>query len=164
MNLDMSEEITKLDGYDRRLLRLLTRDGRQSIAKLAEGIALSANATAERLRRLQRSGTITGIHARLSPTALGQTLTCFVEVKLDRVSEDVFAAFAAAAKASDEIEECYLTAGGFDYLLKTRHRDMAAFRDFLTGTLLTLPGVRETHTFTVMEAVKEGLGPQVPDI
>lgn len=150
-----------MDNYDRRILRLLTEDGRMSIARLSEAIALSPNATSERLRRLQRNGTIAGIHARLSPAALGQTLTCFVEVKLERIAEDVFEAFAKAARVSDEIEECYLTAGGFDYLLKTRHRDMEAFRTFLTGTLLRLPGVRETHTFTVMEAVKEGMGPKV---
>ena len=104
---------------------------------------------------------IAGFHARLSPAALGLKLTCFVEVKLDRVAEDVFDAFAKAARASEDIEECYLTAGGFDYLLKTRHRDMEGFRAFLTSNLLRLPGVRETHTFTVMEAVKEGAGPHI---
>ncbi len=132
-----------------------------SIAKLSEAISLSANATAERLRRLQRDGIISGFHARLSAEALGQTLTCFVEIKLDRVNEDVFAAFAKAVRESSEIEDCYLTAGGFDYLLKTRHRDMEQFRAFLTSTLLRLPGVRETQTFTVMEAVKEGTGSTV---
>ena len=157
----MTEFFTTLDDYDRKILRLLTKDGRMSITKLSEEISLSANATSERLRRLQRDGIITGFHARISPQAMGQKLTCFVEVKLDRVAEDVFDAFAKAAKASDEIEECYLTAGGFDYLLKTRHRDMDDFRRFLTRTLLRLPGIRETHTFTVMEAIKEGAGSNV---
>lgn len=157
----MAETSPKLDQYDQRILRHLTEDGRMSITQLAEAIALSPNATSERMRRLQRDGVIAGFHARLSPAALGLGLTCFVEVKLDRVADDVFDAFATAARASDEIEECYLTAGGFDYLLKTRHRDMEAFRAFLTGTLLRLPGVRETHTFTVMEAVKEGTGPHI---
>lgn len=154
----MTDVFTSLDRHDRRILELLIRDGRLSIAKLSDAIALSPNATAERLRRLVRDGIISGFHARLSPVATGQTLTCFVEVKLDRVDEDIFDAFSKAARASVEIEECYLTAGGFDYLLKTRHKDMDAFRGFLTGTLLRLPGVRETHTFTVMEAVKEGIG------
>ena len=152
---------TKLDQYDHKILRLLLADGRISITKLAETISLSPNATAERLRRLQRDEVMLGVHARLNPIALGQTLTCFVEVKLDRVSEDIFSAFAKAARASDEIEECYLTAGGFDYLLKTRHSDMEGFRKFLTRTLLGLPGVRETQTFTVMEAIKEGGGPNL---
>jgi len=153
----MTTENPKLDRYDRSILQNLQQDGRMSISKLAETIALSPNATAERLRRLQREGVIAGFHARVSPEMLGQTLTCFVEVKLDRVGTDVFEAFAQAARASPEIEECYLVAGGFDYLLKTRHSDMPAFRNFLTSTLLLLPGVRETHTFTVMEAVKEAM-------
>lgn len=132
-----------------------------SLTRLSEEISLSANATSERLRRLQKEGFIEGFHAKLSPEALGLTLTCFVEVKLERVSEDVFDAFSNAARLSDEIEECYLTAGGFDYLLKTRHANMNAFREFLTGRLLRLPGVRETRTFTVMESVKESFGPTI---
>ena len=157
----MAEKNTSLDHYDLKILRLLNRDGRMSVTHLSEEIALSANATSERLRRLQRDGYIEGFHAKLSAEALGQTLTCFVEVKLERVSKDVFDAFSRAARLSDEIEECYLTAGGFDYLLKTRHASMQAFREFLTGRLLRLPGVRETRTFTVMEAVKESFGPKV---
>lgn len=158
----MTDETADLDRYDRHILREMRRDGRITIAALAERIALSPNATAERLRRLRRDGVIAGVHARLSAVALGRGLTCFVEVRLDRVSPEVFDAFAAAARASDEIEDCHMVAGGFDYLLKTRHADMAAFRAFLTGTLLALPGVRETHTFTVMEEVKDGLGPAAP--
>jgi Lrp/AsnC family leucine-responsive transcriptional regulator len=47
-----------------------------------------------------------------------------------------------------------MVAGGFDYLLKTRVRDMAAYRDFLGKVLLALPGIRETRTYAVMEEVK----------
>lgn len=48
-----------------------------------------------------------------------------------------------------------MVAGGFDYLIKTRVADMAAYRDFLGNVLLALPGVRETHTYAVMEEVKQ---------
>ena len=152
---------TALDRHDRAILRHLQRDGRMSIAALAEAIALSPNATGERLRRLVRDGVVTGFHAWLSPTALDRAMLCFIEVKLERTAPDVFDAFAAAARETDAIEECHMVAGGFDYLLKTRHRDMAAYRAFLADTLLSLPGIRETHTFTVMEEVKTGRGPVV---
>lgn len=125
---------------------------------LADQIGLSANATAERIRRLQRDGVIEGFHARLSAKALGRDLLAFVEVKLDRTSADVFEAFAEAIRQAEDVEECHMVAGGFDYLLKTRHRDMAAYRAFLSETLLTLPGVRETHTYAVMEEVRSGAG------
>jgi Lrp/AsnC family transcriptional regulator, leucine-responsive regulatory protein len=53
-----------------------------------------------------------------------------------------------------EILECHLVAGGFDYLLKTRVANMAAYRAFIGSVIWTLPGVRETRTYAVMEEVK----------
>ena len=85
---------------------------------------------------------------------LGRGLLVFVEVKLDRTTPDVFATFAEAARKSPEVLECHMVAGGFDYLVKTRVADMPAFRAFLSETLLALPGVRETHTYAVMEEIK----------
>lgn len=147
------------DRADRALIAHLLRDGRLPVTALAERIGLSPNATAERLRRLRRDGVITGFHARLSPEALGRGLLAFVEVKLERTDPEAFEAFAAAVRAAPDIEECHMVAGGFDYLLKTRHRDMAAYRAFLSDTLLRLPGVRETHTYPVMEEVRADPGP-----
>ena len=146
----------ELDRNDRRILEILQTDGRISITALSEAIGLSANATAERMRRLRRDGVITGYRATLDATALGRGLTAFVEVRLDRTSSEVFDDFARVIRRMDGVEECHMVAGGFDYLLKTRHRDMAAYRAFLSDTLIELPGVRETRTYTVMEAVLEG--------
>lgn len=148
--------MSDIDRLDRRLLSILQEDGRIPVTALAERIGLSPNATAERMRRLQRDGVITGFRATLSAEALGRGLLAFVEVKLDRTASDVFDAFAAAIRKAPDVEECHMVAGGFDYLLKTRHRDMAAYRAFLSDTLLTLPGVRETHTYAVMEEVPVG--------
>jgi Lrp/AsnC family leucine-responsive transcriptional regulator len=47
-----------------------------------------------------------------------------------------------------------MVAGGFDYLIKTRVADMAAYRELVGSVVWTLPGVRETHTYAVMEEVK----------
>ncbi len=145
-----------IDRHDRTILSILQRDGRIAVTALAEKVGLSPNATAERMRRLQRDGVITGFRAVLDPAALGRGLTAFVEVRLDRTSPEVFDAFAQVIRGMAGVEECHMVAGGFDYLLKTRHRDMAAYRAFLSETLVVLPGVRETRTYAVMEAVVEG--------
>jgi Lrp/AsnC family leucine-responsive transcriptional regulator len=47
-----------------------------------------------------------------------------------------------------------MVAGGFDYLVKARVKGMEAYRSFLSDVILSLPGVRETHTYPVMEEVK----------
>ena len=90
----------------------------------------------------------------LNPATLDRALLIFVEVTLDRTSSGAFEQFAAAVRRSPEIMECHMVAGGFDYLIKVRVRDVAAYRTFLGETLVSLPGIRQTHTYTVMEEVK----------
>ena len=143
-----------MDAIDRRILRELQADGRISNLKLAEAVHLSPTAVLERVRRLTREGVILGYQARLNPVHLGAGLLVFVEILLDRTVTDVLETFKAAVQARPEILECHLVAGGFDYLVKTRVADMAAYREFLGSTLWSLPGVRETRTYAVMEEIK----------
>lgn len=146
--------MSNADAKDRRILHELQSNGRLSNLELAERVHLSPTATAERVKRLTREGYILGYTARLSPEKLERGMIVFVEVKLERTSDDVFAAFATAAKSNRDIMECHMVAGGFDYLIKARVRDMAAYRAFLSDALLSLPGIRETHTYAVMEEIK----------
>ena len=142
------------DTIDARLLRLLQQDGRISNLKLAEAVHLSPTAVLERVKRLTRDGVILGYEARLDPAKLGAGMLVFVEILLDRTVLDVMASFKAAVQVRREILECHLVAGGFDYLLKVRVADMAAYREFLGQVMWSLPGVRETRTYAVMEEVK----------
>ena len=144
-----------LDKIDRRILALLQADGRLSNLKLAEAVHLSPTAVLERVRRLTREGFILGYEARLDPVKLDAGLMVFVEVLLDRTVQDVMDTFRAAVQVRPEILECHLVAGGFDYLLKTRVADMAAYREFIGSVIWALPGVRETRTYVVMEEVKQ---------
>ena len=143
-----------LDRIDRRILHLLQTDGRLSNLKLAETVGLSPTAVLARTQRLTREGYILGYEARLNPLKLGRGMLVFVEVLLDRTTPNVFEQFKAAVQVRDEIMECHMVAGGFDYLLKTRVADMAAYREFAGTVLWQLPGVRETRTYAVMEEVK----------
>jgi Lrp/AsnC family leucine-responsive transcriptional regulator len=143
-----------IDRLDRKILRVLQDDGRISNLKLAEAVHLSPTAVLERVKRLTREGYILGYEARLNPVKLGAGLMVFVEVMLDRTVIDVMETFRAAVQVKPEILECHLVAGGFDYLLKTRVADMAAYRELLASVIWVLPGVRETRTYTVMEEVK----------
>jgi len=146
----MNDEI---DRIDRRLLALLQRDGRATVAELAARIGLSPSAASERLRRLQAQGFITGWGARLDAARIGLGLLVFVEISLDHTTPDAFDRFAIAVKRVPEVLECHMVAGGFDYLVKARVRDMAAYRRFLGDVLLSLPGVKASHTYAVIEEV-----------
>ena len=150
----MSESPGDIDRIDQRILSALQADGRLSNLKLAETVALSPTAVLARVQRLTREGYILGYEARLNPLKLGRGMMVFVEVLLDRTTPNVFEQFRAAVQAQEAILECHMVAGGFDYLLKTRMADMAAYREFAGTVLWQLPGVRETRTYPVMEEVK----------
>lgn len=146
--------MTDVDRIDRKILKFLQEDGRISTVDLAEKVGLSPTSTSDRVKRLQREGYIAGFGARLDPHRLGLELLVFVEVSLDKTTPDVFEKFAESVKRAPEVLECHMVAGGFDYLVKTRVADMAAYRHFLGEILLALPGVKETRTYAVMEEVK----------
>ena len=143
-----------LDETDRRVLRVLQLDGRISNLDLAERCNLSPSACSDRVRRLREHGFITGYAAIVDPAKVGRALLIFVEVVLDRTTKDAFDEFAAAARRAPDILECHMVAGGFDYLIKARVRDMNAYRTFLGDVLVDMPGVRETRTYAVLEEVK----------
>jgi Lrp/AsnC family transcriptional regulator, leucine-responsive regulatory protein len=146
-----------LDAIDRRILQVLQKDGRISNVDLAEKIHLSPTPCLERVRRLERDGFIDGYVAVLNPDRLEAGLLAFVQISLDRTTRDVFERFAKAANADPASVECHMVAGGFDYLLKVRVADMEAYRRFLGANLSGLPGVRETHTYMVIEQVKRSM-------
>ena len=143
-----------IDKIDCKILRVLQKDGRISNLKLAEEVHLSPTAVLERVKRLTRDQFILGYEAKLNPAKLGAGLLVFVEILLDRTVHDVMDNFKAAVQVRPEILECHLVAGGLDYLLKTRVADMTAYREFIGSVIWTLPGVRETRTYAVMEEVK----------
>ncbi|WP_050461650.1 Lrp/AsnC ligand binding domain-containing protein [Herbaspirillum autotrophicum] len=143
-----------LDKISKKILGELQIDGRISNVDLAARVNLSPAACLERVRKLQEAGYILGYVAQLNPELLDVSLMVFIEVVLDRTTPDVFEAFKKSVQSIPEIMECHMVAGGFDYLVKSRVKDMNAYREFLGKSLLQLKGVRETHTYAVMEEVK----------
>jgi Lrp/AsnC family leucine-responsive transcriptional regulator len=152
-----------LDRIDRRLLARLQLDGRTSVSQLAREVNLTVTPTLERVRRLEAGGYIEGYFARLNPGKLGLGLLAYVEVSLDRTTPDAFDRFKQVALAHDEVMECHMVAGGFDYLLKIRVTDMESYRRFLGDRLAAVRGVQQTHTYFVMEEVKSTQKIAVPE-
>jgi Lrp/AsnC family leucine-responsive transcriptional regulator len=151
----MSTKGRILDRIDKAILRELQRDGRIANVELAKRVGLSATPCLERVKRLEKEGYILGYQAKLNPQKLGYGLLVFVEITLEKTSPLVFNEFKQAVKDLHEVLECHLVSGDFDYLVKARVENMAAYRTLLGETLLTLPGVSESRTYVVMEEVKE---------
>lgn len=146
----------KFDRIDKNILNELQRNGRLSNVELSKRVGLSPTPCLERVKRLEHENVITGYSANLNPKHLDATLLVFVEISLSRTGPDVFDEFSKAVMQLPVIQECHLVSGSFDFLLKTRVRDMQAYRNLLGDTLLTLPSVSDSRTYVVMEEVKSG--------
>ncbi|MCB1938247.1 MAG: winged helix-turn-helix transcriptional regulator [Rhodocyclaceae bacterium] len=146
-----------LDRVDRRILDLLQKNGRMPITELADKVGLSSTPCTERVRRMEREGVITGYHARVDPAALGRPLLVFVELKLSAKSGEVFEKVRREMLLVDEVMECHLVSGDFDYLVKARIAAMGDYRRLLGNILLKLPAAAESRSYVVMEEVKETL-------
>lgn len=144
-----------LDRTDKKILQELQMDGRITNVELARRVGLTPSPCLERVRRLERLGVIAGYQARLNPDRIGNSLQVFVEITLNRESPDLFEKFNQAVKLVEEIEACYLVSGNFDYLLKARVPSMAHYQKLMSKTLLRLPGISDSRTYVVMDAVKE---------
>ncbi len=159
----MAEMLSDLDVFDRKILDILTVEGRVSVTELARRIGLSKSPTQARLKRLEDQGVIRGYRALYDPIRLGRDHVAFVEVKLSDTREAALAAFNTSVLRVPEIEQCHLIAGAFDYLLKVRTAGMTGYRAVLAEKISTLPHVASTSTYVAMQAVKEeGLSPLSP--
>ncbi len=147
--------MSKLDAIDLKILDEIQKDGRISIVELARRVNLTKTPCAERLKRLEKSGAIIGYHTRLNPEALDIAHVTFVEVQLKSTTADALADFNRAVLKAKEIQACHMVAGGFDYLLKVRTSDIKGYRETLGLVISRLPHVQQTHTYVVMEEVKD---------
>ncbi len=136
--------------------RYLAVEGRLSATALAGRIGLSKTPTQARLKRLQERGVILGFRVVVNHALLERDHVAFAEVKLTDTREAALSAFNEAVAKVREIESCHMIAGAFDYLLKVRTRDIAAYRRVLGERISTLPHVASTSTYVAMQTVKDG--------
>ena len=147
--------MTELDRIDRKILDLLQRQGRMSMTELGEQIGLATSPCAERVKRMERQGVITGYHARIDPKLVEKPLLVFVEITLTTKSGEVFDKVRNQIANMPEVLECHLVSGSFDYLVKARLSAMTQYRDLLSNILNQIPVPSQSHSYVVMEEVKE---------
>lgn len=146
---------SQLDSYDIKIIDILSNNGRLPVTELAKRIGLSTSPCQARLRRLRDDGYIMGFRAILNAEKLGQEHIAFTEVKLSDTRESALNKFNDAIGSIPEIEQCHMIAGSFDYLLKVRTSDIAAYRQVLGETISALPFVASTSTYVSMQSIKD---------
>ena len=145
-------EAFKLDRLDLRILAHLQRNGRVTNVDLADAVGLSPSPCLIRVKRLEKAGYIAGYGAHLRLEKLGDTMTVFTEVTLaDHHREDFFR-FEAAIRDVDEILECHLVSGGYDYLLRFLTRGVNHYQKVIEGLLERNIGIEKYFSYIVIKS------------
>lgn len=142
-----------MDAVDTRIVDLLQTDARLTQAQIARTVGLSQPSVAERIRKLEEQGVITGYAAKVDPRKLGKDITAFIGVGIEHPR--YFEAFAKKVLGMEEVLECHRVAGEDSYLLKVRTEDTGSLDRLLVKQLRMLPGVTRTYTTIVLCSVKE---------
>jgi DNA-binding Lrp family transcriptional regulator len=141
----------KLDRIDLKILANLQRSGRISNVELSEAVCLSPSPCLTRVKRLETAGYITGYGAHVNLNKLGEFLTIFTEVTLAEHRRGDFSRFEAKIARVDEILECHMVSGGYDYLLKFVARGVSHYQELIEGMLEGDYGIEKYFSYVVIK-------------
>jgi Lrp/AsnC family leucine-responsive transcriptional regulator len=135
-------------------LDFLQRDARATQLEMAAAVGLSQPAVAERMRKLEQDGIITGYAARVDAKRLGKDITAFIGVRIEHPRYN--AGFAKKIMTVPDVLECHRITGPDSYLLKVVTEDTESLDLLISDNLRHIPGVTRTLTTVVTKCIKEG--------
>ncbi len=141
----------KLDRIDIRILHELQKNGRITNVELAELVHLSPSPCLMRVKKLQKSGYITGYSAQIDIAKLGSTLTVFTEVTLKNHRQNDFSRFQQTIEKIEEAIECHLISGGYDYLVKFVTAGISDYQAIMERLIDAEVGIDKYFSFVVIK-------------
>lgn len=142
-----------MDEIDWKILELLSSRGRTSWTELASVLGLSGPAAAERVRRLEERGVITGYTAMVDPSAVGYELLAFIDIGLDQPENRE--AFRSWARSCPSVQECHGVAGDYDFRIKVWCEDVSELEHLISDQLRPVIGIGRTKTTIVLSTAKD---------
>lgn len=139
----------EIDGIDKEILRALMGDARTPILEIARQVGISGAAIHQRLRKLEKSGLISGSKFIINPKALGYTTMAFVGIYLDKAMNNPEAV--KQLQKIPEVLECHYTTGNWSVFIKILCRDNEHLMHLLNKEIQSIPGVSRTETFVSLQ-------------
>ena len=151
---DMNDNRYSLDKIDRKILSALHKDGRLTIAQLADLVGLSSSPCWTRVKRLENLKIIEGYSANINPKAIGIDELFFIEITLERHDDEILEDFSDALANMPEVVEAHLVTGDYDYLVKVAVKNAEHYERFLRKNLYSMKGIRHTRTIFALRPLK----------
>jgi DNA-binding Lrp family transcriptional regulator len=145
--------LPKLDRIDVNILVQLQKDGRMTNANLADSVGLSASPCLQRVKRLEAGGYITGYGAHVNLGKLTENITVFTEVTLIDHRKEDFVRFESTLRNVEELMECHLVSGGYDYLLRFVSRNINHYQERMENLLERNIGIEKYFSYIVLKSL-----------
>ena len=142
------------DTIDYKLVELLQQNARMTQMEMASAVGLSQPAVAERMRKLEQEGVISGYSARVNARKVGKDISAFIGVSIEHPRYN--AGFAKKILALPDVLECHRVTGSDSYLLKVVTENTESLDRLISELLRVIPGVTRTLTSIVTSSIKEG--------
>lgn len=146
--------MVKLDALDVRILDELQKDSNVTNVELAQRVGLSPSPCLARVRALEECGLISRYVALLDPAVLGNLMSAFIQVRLERQAERELGIFEKAVSSFAEVMECYLMTGDADYMLRVVFADLGALQSFIVERLSKIEGIANIKSSFALKQVK----------
>jgi len=138
-----------IDGIDKKILRALIEDARTPILEIARNVGISGAAIHQRLKKLEKSGLLTGSKFILNPKVLGYTTMAFVGIYLDKAVSNPEAV--KQLQKIPEVIECHYTTGHWSIFIKILSKDNEHLMHVLNTEIQSIKGVSRTETFISLQ-------------
>lgn len=139
----------QVDGIDKKILRALMADARIPILEIARSVGISGAAIHQRMRKLEKSGLLSGSKFIINPKVLGYTTMAFVGIFLDRAVSNPQAV--KQLKKIPEVLECHYTTGNWSIFCKILCKDNEHLMHVLNRDIQSITGVSRTETFISLD-------------
>ena len=152
-------QVPRLDRIDIAILVQLQKDSQLTNVQLAQQIGLSPSPCLQRVKRLEAAGHITGYGARLSLSGLTESIIIFTEITLQDHRREDFVKFEQALRSVEELMECHLVSGGYDYLLRFVARNVMHYQQIIEALVDRNIGIEKYFSYIVLKSpiIKSGL-------
>jgi len=144
----------KLDVIDRQIMAILERDAKTSAKEIASQLNMTKTPIYERIRRLENEGYISKYVAILDKSRIESSITVFSFVSLEAQKGQMMDEFADSIKQYDEVVECFVVGGEFDFLLKIIVKDLDAYFKFSKDKVASLPHIGMVKSAFVLNETK----------
>ena len=143
-----------LDDIDRQILKILEEDAKSGAKSIAGQLGLTKTPVYERIKRLEKEGFIKGYKAVLDTAKIERSITVFSFVSLDAQKGSLMDEFLEDVSKFNEVTECYVVGGEFDFLLKVTVKNLDAYYHFAKTKIASLPNIGAVKSAFVLNEAK----------